>query len=105
MIFLLFLKDLYENQEACEDSICENNVTERHVSPRVIDGDKILIKKNKTVMSKLKKKALRLSKVFSPGISYVYVNKLFKLQNVNRYIYYIIIFRFKKQKYRNRTTY
>jgi len=66
-----FFKNLYENQEKCEPSICEDNEIDRDGSTRIIDCDKAL-KKNKTVMSKLKKKALRLSKVFSPGIN---VNK------------------------------
>jgi len=73
MNFLFFLfKNLYKNQEACEDSICGDNVIDQHGSPRIINCDKPLIKKNKTVMSKLKKKALRLSKVFSPGITYLH---------------------------------
>ncbi|XP_025423494.1 uncharacterized protein LOC112692893 isoform X2 [Sipha flava] len=57
---ILLEKRFYENQETWKDYN-----TEQHNSPKN-DGDKMSIKKNKTVMSKLKKKALRFSKIFSP---------------------------------------
>lgn len=56
-----------DNQETHEISINENNTT-AHVTSR-IDRDKTSIKKNETVMSRLKKKALRLGKVFSSGMT------------------------------------
>jgi hypothetical protein len=62
---LFAFKRFYENQETWKDYN-----TEQHNSPKN-DGDKMSIKKNKTVMSKLKKKALRFSKIFSPGIIYL----------------------------------
>lgn len=62
-----FFKGVYD--ETCEVSICEDFKIEQHGSSK-IDCDETSIKKNKTIMSKLKKKALRFSKVFSPGITY-----------------------------------
>lgn len=58
-----------------EVSIFEDNKKEPHSSPEV-DCNKTSVKKNKTVMSKLKKKAKRLSNIFSPSnVSiFIYVN-------------------------------
>lgn len=67
--FSSFSKNSNESQEIYEVSISKENNIEQHSSSK-IDFDKNLIKKNKTVISKLKKKALQLSKVFSPGIKY-----------------------------------
>ncbi|XP_027845142.2 uncharacterized protein LOC114125612 [Aphis gossypii] len=60
------LHEKIENQMCSEVSICEDNKNESHSSPE-IDCNKTSVKKNKTVMSKLKKKAKRLSNIFSPS--------------------------------------
>ncbi|XP_026823514.1 uncharacterized protein LOC113561355 isoform X2 [Rhopalosiphum maidis] len=58
--------EMFENQESSEASICEDNKKEHH-SFLEVDINTTSVKKNKTVMSKLKKKALRLSSIFSPS--------------------------------------
>ncbi|XP_003241437.1 uncharacterized protein LOC100575782 [Acyrthosiphon pisum] len=60
------LHEMCENQESSEVTICEDNKKEQYSSPE-IDCNKTSVKKDKTVMSKLKKKALRLGNIFSPN--------------------------------------
>lgn len=70
-INIYIFKDQYKTQETCDLSISEDYSVEPH-SPPNIDSEKITTKKNKTVMSKLKKKALYLSNIFSPGLILYY---------------------------------
>jgi len=56
-----------------EVSICEDNKNESHSSPEV-DCNKTSVIKNKTVMSKLKKKAKRLSNIFSPSNLSIFIS-------------------------------
>jgi len=70
--FVLF-KNLYKDQDPFDDSICESYHEDQYNSP-INNCEKTPVKKNKTVISKFKKKVLSLSKVFSPG-KYTYVNK------------------------------
>ncbi|XP_025200308.1 uncharacterized protein LOC112598149 isoform X2 [Melanaphis sacchari] len=58
--------EMFDNQKSSEISIREDNKKE-HDSSLEVDYNKTSVKKNKTVMSKLKKKALRLSNIFSPS--------------------------------------
>ncbi|CAH1736601.1 unnamed protein product [Aphis gossypii] len=60
------LHEKIENQMCSEVSICEDNKNEPHSSSEV-DSIKTSVQKNKTVMSKLKKKAKHLSNIFSPS--------------------------------------
>lgn len=65
-MYIYFFKDLDKTQEICDTSVSEDyNIEPQNLLN--IDSEKITPKKNKTVMSKLKKRALYLSKMFSSG--------------------------------------
>ncbi|KAL5233690.1 hypothetical protein ACI65C_001100 [Semiaphis heraclei] len=61
-----YLHEMCENQESSEVTIFDDSKKDQYSSPE-IDCKKTSVKKNKTLMSKLKKKALRLSNIFSPN--------------------------------------
>lgn len=59
-----------DSKKMYEISTIEENKLEQHNTSNV-ECDKSPIKKNDTIISKFKKKALYLSKVFSQGIQYL----------------------------------